>query len=315
VKRILHQRLFWPFAAFLAAALLPSPAMALGLGAGLAILAGNPQIERTGRLSKQLLQLAVILLGFGMPLDSVLRVGAESVGITLVSITATMALGFALGRLLGIDRQVVTLVSSGTAICGGSAIAAVAPAIGASAAATAVSLAVVFTLNAVGLLVFPLIGHGLGLDQETFGVWAALAIHDTSSVVGATAIYGTAALTVGTTVKLTRALWILPLSMACARMNRSSSGAKIPWFLGGFLLAALTRSLFAGLEPWCDRGADLGRFVMIGTLFLIGAGLTRASLRAMGMKPLALAVILWIIVSVASLVAIEVGWIDLGPMG
>lgn len=306
---ILRSRIFWIVLAVVVAAAFRSPVIALAAGAALALLVGNPLADFTGRASKYLLQAAVVLLGFGLELGLVLRIGASSVGVTLVTIVVTLALGFLLARLFGVNREVATLLGSGTAICGGSAIAAVAPAIGASTAGTAVSLAVVFLLNALGLLIFPPIGNWAGLGQDAFGVWSALAIHDTSSVVGAAAVYGERALQVATTVKLTRALWILPLAFAFGRFAGGRSGAKIPWFLGGFLGAALINSLLPNQEATWVFLAGAGRYLMIVTLFLIGAGLTRDSLRALGLRPLLMAFTLWVLVSVGSYFAITSGLI------
>ncbi len=311
IRRLVDNTWSWPLGAVAVAAVSGSPAVALLIGAAISLTAGNPRSVFTGTLSKYLLQAAVILLGFGLRLQLVLEVGSASVGFTLITIVVTMTLGLLLGRVLRVSRELTTLLSSGTAICGGSAIAAIAPAIGATPANTAASLAIVFLLNAVGLLIFPYLGAWLGLDQTAFGLWAAIAIHDTSSVVGAAAIFGAQALAVATTVKLTRALWILPLSFGCARFAGSKSGARIPWFLGGFLLAALVRSTAPGGEVWWDRMADAGQFLMTATLFLIGAGLTRASLQQIGPRPLAAAVILWILVSALSLAAIVAGWIEI----
>jgi len=309
LKSILTNRLFWPVAALVVAAVGGSPALALVLGAGLALVAGNPCAPFTGKLSKFLLQVSVILLGFGLQLGMVLKVGGESIGITFVTITLTMALGFLLSRVFRVGGELTTLLSGGTAICGGSAIAAISPAIGAGSVNTAIALATVFLLNALGLLVFPWLGGFLGLDQETFGLWSAIAIHDTSSVVGAAAIYGDRALAVATTVKLTRALWILPVSFACARLAKGKSGATVPWFLGGFLLAAVARTSFASGVQWWDGLADTGRFLMVATLFLIGAGLTRENLKQIGARPLFMAVLLWVLISVGSLAAILGGWL------
>jgi uncharacterized membrane protein YadS len=217
--------------------------------------------------------------------------------------------------LFRVGSELTTLISGGTAICGGSAIAAIAPAIGAGPVNTAIALAIVFLLNALGLLIFPPIGGLLGLDQESFGLWAAIAIHDTSSVVGAASIYGDRALAVATTVKLTRALWILPVSFACAKFAKGKSGATIPWFLGGFLLAAFVRTYLPGQIAIWDGFAGAGRFLMVATLFLIGAGLTRASLKQVGLRPLALAVVLWVLVSVGSLAAIQAGWLHVDIPG
>jgi len=310
LKNLLTFPWIWPAAALVVAVLGASPALALVLGAAVALAFGNPRVESTGKLSKYLLQAAVILLGFGLELGLVLKVGASSLGMTFVTISGTMVLAFLLSRVFRVGNELTTLLGGGTAICGGSAIAAIAPAIGANPVNTAMALAVVFLLNALGLMIFPPLGHLLGLDQEAFGVWSALAIHDTSSVVGAAAIYGDRALAVATTVKLTRALWILPVSFACARFAKGQSGAKVPWFLGGFLLAAVVRSWLPDHVAWWDGLAESGRFLMTVTLFLIGAGMTRASLKSLGARPLLLAVVLWLLVSAGSLAAIQAGWLN-----
>ena len=315
MNRILTTKAFWPLAAIGVAVAGGSAALALVLGVLIALVWGNPCVSFTGKLSKYLLQGAVVLLGFGLELGLVLKVGAESLAITFATITVTVVLGFLLSRLFGVGRELTTLLSGGTAICGGSAIAAIAPAIGAQPVNTAIALAIVFLLNALGLLLFPPIGGWLGLDQETFGLWSAIAIHDTSSVVGAASIYGDRALAVATTVKLTRALWILPVSFACARFAKGKSGATIPWFLGGFLLAAVVRTYLSGQIAWWDGLAGTGRFLMVATLFLIGAGLTRESLKQVGVRPLSLAVTLWILVSVGSLAAIQAGWLHVDIPG
>lgn len=310
MKAILNNRLFWPVMALVVAAAGGSPVLALVLGAALALVFGNPCLEFTGRFSKYLLQGAVVLLGFGLELGLVLKVGASSIGMTFVTISGTMVLAFLLSRMFRVGQELTTLLGGGTAICGGSAIAAIAPAIGAGAANTAMALAVVFLLNALGLVIFPPLGRLFGLDQEAFGLWSALAIHDTSSVVGAAAIYGDRALAVATTVKLTRALWILPVSFACARFAKGKSGAKVPWFLGGFLLAAVVRSGLPAGTAWWDGLAESGRFLMTVTLFLIGTGMTGASLKSLGARPLFLAIVLWVLVSVGSLAAILAGWLQ-----
>ena len=220
---ILQSPYFWIITSLALTLLTKSLAIALCFGSAIALLWGNPAKKVTGMLSKYLLQLAVILFGFGLQLNVILKVGYSSIGITFFSISTTLFLGWVLGKLFKVERSVSILISSGTAICGGSAIAAMAPAIGASQGQTAIAMAVVFLLNGI-------------------------ARHDTSSVVGATAIYGAEALAIGTTIKLTRALWILPLSFLGAKLNKSDSKAKVPWFLFGFLLAALIRSLFPGME-------------------------------------------------------------------
>ncbi|MEN6381607.1 MAG: putative sulfate exporter family transporter, partial [Synergistaceae bacterium] len=248
------------------------------------------------------------LLGFGMHLDTVIRVGLTSVWITMISISLTLIIGMTLGRMFGVKRDLSLLLSTGTAVCGGSAIAAMSPSIGASQSDTGVAMAVVFLLNGAGLLIFPAIGRFFELSQQQFGFWAALAIHDTSSVVGAAAIYGAEALAIGTTVKLTRALWILPLAIGGAKLNRSESKAPFQWFLIGFLAAAAARSLFPAFEAVWDLGSLAGKHLMTGTLFLIGAGLSRDKLKKIGFKPLFMAVTLWLIISILSLTAVIKGF-------
>lgn len=306
-KNITSSTVCWLAAAALLSMLTPNPAWGLLLGSAAALYAGNPASEKTGKISKKLLQAAVILLGFGMHFDAVINVGITSVWVTMISISATMLAGTIIGRIYGVERDLSLLLSTGTAICGGSAIAAMSPSIGASQSDTGVAMAVVFLLNGLALLIFPYAGHLLGLSQEEFGFWAALAIHDTSSVVGAASIYGAAALAVGTTVKLTRALWILPLAMLGAKLNRSESRPPFQWFLVGFLAAAAARSLLPGLEELWDMGSLTGKHLMTGTLFLIGAGLSRERLKKIGFRPLLMAVTLWGIISLLSLAAVMNG--------
>ncbi|HEV2147232.1 MAG TPA: putative sulfate exporter family transporter [Longimicrobiaceae bacterium] len=294
-----------------------SPALALALGAALALTAGNPFPERTARASKVLLQASVVGLGFGMPLAAVLEAGATGIGYTVAGIVVALLLGTLLGRWLRVERATSLLITAGTSICGGSAIAAVGPVIGAGAEAMSVALATVFVLNAVALYLFPAVGHLLGLGQEQFAVWAAVAIHDTSSVVGAAAAYGDVALGSATVLKLARALWIVPLTLGAAALVRRSPGAfaahgrdaaaraGIPWFIGFFLLAAVTRTLLpAAAAPALDSLAGLARRGLVLTLFLIGAGLSRATLRAVGLRPLVQGVLLWAAVTSLALLAV-----------
>jgi uncharacterized integral membrane protein (TIGR00698 family) len=319
--------LYYLTAALLTALLTSSPAAGLLVGLTLTLtltltaVNSAPAATRAqvGALGKTLLQVSVGLLGAGLRLDEVLRVGYDSIGVTLSSIALTLAAGLALGRLLRVPRAVSALVSGGTAICGGSAIAALAPTLSATSAETAVAMLVVFALNAAGLLLFPPLGAALGLSEEQFGLWAALAIHDTSSVVGAAAAYGGAALGVATTVKLTRALWILPLSLLSARLHGSSSGARAPWFLLAFLGMALAR-LLLGEVPLALEGLDLlaaaGRRLMVVTLFCVGASLSAQELRRVGVRPFLLGLLLWALVTAASAWLISAGWLSpLGALG
>lgn len=288
-----------------------SPALALGLGAVLALAWGNPFPERSGRASKWLLQACVVGLGFGMSLGAVLAAGASGIGYTVAGIATALSLGMLLGRWLRVDGQTSFLITAGTSICGGSAIAAVGPAIGARRESMSVALATVFVLNAVALYLFPPIGHLLGLSQRQFAVWAAIAIHDTSSVVGAASAYGREALGSATVLKLARALWIIPLTVGAAAWARRRAGAenaaarvRLPWFIGLFVLAALIRTLLPAAAPVWDALAHAARVGLVLTLFLIGAGLSRATLRQVGHRPLLQGVLLWGAVASLTLFAV-----------
>ena len=307
LRKVTGQSYFWYAAALILSIATKNPAVGLALGAFIALTAGNQAAAATSKASKKLLQLAVIMLGFGMQLNVVIKVGLSSVWLTLISISATIALGMALAKLFKIEQNIAVLISSGTAICGGSAIAAMAPSIGALHAETAVAMAVVFLLNGVGLIIFPPLGHAIGMSQGQFGLWSALAIHDTSSVVGAAAIFGAQALAIATTVKLTRALWILPLAFLGAKINKSEAKPPFQWFLVGFLAAAALRMLLPSFETFFDYGALAGKHMMTGTLFLVGGGLSRESLKKIGVKPLIMAVILWFIVSTVTAFLIQKG--------
>jgi uncharacterized integral membrane protein (TIGR00698 family) len=291
--------------------ILKSPPLALALGLGFGLGFSNPYAKQTRSLSKTLLQASVVGLGFGMNLRDVLRAGSSGFVYTALGIAATMILGVALGRWLKVERTPALLISVGTAICGGSAIAAVGPVVGANEEEMSVSLGAVFILNSVALLIFPLIGHGVGLSEEQFGLWSALAIHDTSSVVGATAKYGAAALAVGATVKLARALWIAPLAVGTALVKRREARIQWPWFILFFCVAAMIRTwLPAGKEAF-DLLTEVARVGLTATLFLIGCGISKKTLRTVGARPLAQGVILWVIVGALSLALIRAGVIGL----
>jgi uncharacterized integral membrane protein (TIGR00698 family) len=279
-----------------------SPPLALALGLVLALTVGNPYAGKTSKPTKLLLQASVVGLGFGMNLQKVVEAGRTGIVFTVATIAGTLLLGWLAGRLLRIERRTSHLISSGTAICGGSAIAAVGPVIGATDDEMSVSLGTVFILNAIALFIFPLIGHRLNMTQTQFGVWAAIAIHDTSSVVGAAARYGAEALQIATTIKLTRALWIVPLTLASALAFRSkSTRVSVPWFILWFVVASVIRTYVDG--PW-GTVVNLARIGLTVTLFLIGAGLSRKSLAAVGVRPLLLGVLLWIVISCVSLFAV-----------
>lgn len=281
--------------------------LALAAGTGFGLLLGNPWKSQTSRWSRLLLQGAVVGLGFGVPIGEVIATGRDAFLYTAVSIALTMLLGLALGRLLGTASRTSTLISFGTAICGGSAIAAMAPVIKAEPEETGVALATIFTLNAVALLIFPPLGQLMGMGERQFGLWSAIAIHDTSSVVGAAAAFGGAALTIATTVKLTRMLWIMPVALGVALVTRSESKAAFPYFILGFVGTALLRSLLPQLQPLWQGGLAVAKQALVVTLFLIGSGLTREVLAKTGLRPLLQAGLLWVFVSLASAAAILVG--------
>lgn len=301
------------------ATLLPwvSPALALAVGAGFALALGNPFPDRTGRAASLLLKASVVGLGFGMSLDAVARAGSAGVGFTVAAIAGTLALGIALARALRVRRDPGLLIATGTAICGGSAIAAVGSAVDADAESMSAALATVFVLNAVALYLFPPVGHLVGLSQQQFGVWAAIAIHDTSSVVGAAAAYGPEALADATVLKLARALWIAPVTLGVVLVRRRGSGARepgrwsrrvaIPWFILLFLAAALLRTVVPAGVPLFDGVAWAARRALVLTLFLIGAGLTRDTLRSVGGRPFLQGLVLWLVVATVSLWAVAVG--------
>ncbi len=288
-----------------------SPPLALALGLLLAFTVGSPFPSLSGKPTKYLLQVSVVLLGFGMDLTAVLRAGRDGILFTIATIFGTLILGYFVGKFLNVKSKTSTLIASGTAICGGSAIAAVAPAINAEADEISVSLGTIFVLNSIALFIFPVIGHGLGLTQAQFGVWSAIAIHDTSSVVGAAGTYGSEALSIAATVKLARALWIVPVALFFAfiyREKAAGSKAKIavPWFIFLFFLAVVVRSYALSFifPSIFDAIINLAKAGMTLTLFLIGASLSREMLRNVGVRPLVQGVFLWIVISAVSLFAV-----------
>jgi uncharacterized integral membrane protein (TIGR00698 family) len=288
-----------------------SPALALALGLAYGFTFAHPFHVESKQLSKFLLQASVVGLGFGMDLHQVLRVGRSGFFYTAASITFAMVLGMLLGRGLNVGRRVSFLISAGTAICGGSAIAAVAPVTDATEEEMAVSLGTIFVLNSIALVAFPFIGSSLHLTQTQFGLWAALAIHDTSSVVGASAKFGALALAVGTTVKLARALWIVPVSVGTSVVRKSKARMQWPWFIALFVLAAIANTYLRTLQPVYPALKHLGLIGLSVTLFLIGTGLSRKTLREVGVRPLLQGVLLWIVVASGSLALIRAGWIHL----
>lgn len=283
---------------------LPTISAPAALLAGLifAFIFKNPYPKFNKKTSKYLLQASVVCLGFKMNIEESLKSGSEGMMFTVVSVVGVMALGILLGYWLHLNRKTSYLIASGTAICGGSAIAAVGPVLKANENEMAVSLGVIFILNAIALFIFPPIGHLLDMTQQQFGTWAAIAIHDTSSVVGAGLAYGPEALDIATLIKLTRALWIIPLAIATMFIFREKGNKiSIPWFIFLFIIAMvintyipLPESLTAVLVWFAMRG-------MVVTLFLIGASLSLATVRQVGVKPLLLAVVLWVVIGVSSL--------------
>jgi len=295
----------------LAASGVLSPPLALAAGLAYGLSAAHGYHLDARRLSKFLLQASVVCLGFGMNFGEVLRVGRTGFLYTALGITFAMLIGLSLALLLRVGKVPGFLISAGTAICGGSAIAALAPVTQASDEAMAVSMGTVFVLNSVALFIFPLIGHTLHLTQTQFGLWSALAIHDTSSVVGAAARYGAAALAIATTVKLARALWIVPLSVGTAIVRGSRAKIQLPWFILFFCLAAVLNTWLQWLHPEYVQLARLGRVGLGVTLFLIGTTISRQTLRTVGVRPLVQGVLLWTVVGTVSLLMILRGWIHL----
>ena len=281
-----------------------TPPVALFIGLAFALICGQAYPKFNKKVSKKLLQYSVVGLGFGMNLHASLASGKEGMIFTIISVIGTMIVGMFIGRkILKVNRETSYLISSGTAICGGSAIAAVGPVIKAKDSDMSVALATIFVLNAIALFVFPILGQWLELSQQDFGTWAAIAIHDTSSVVGAGAAYGEEALQVATTIKLTRALWIIPLALATSVIFKSS-GKKIsiPWFILWFIVAILLNTYVLDSVPEVGKAiSGLARKGLIITMFFIGASLSTDVLKAVGVKPLLQGVLLWLVISIGSL--------------
>jgi len=292
-----------------------SAGIALLSGVLFSVLLGNPFTEFGRLMTHRLLQISVVGLGAGMNLAVISQVGLSGVGYTAVGIVSSMAIGLIIGKLVGVQKDTSLLVTVGTAICGGSAIAAIASTIRAKSHEVSVALGTVFCLNAAALFIFPGIGHYLNLSETQFGLWSALAIHDTSSVVGAAMAYGSRSVEIATTVKLARALWIIPVSIAVGIMwnrtqeNSVSTPKKYPWFILGFILVA---AIVTWLPQYRSVGflvSNLAKRSLVLTLFLIGSGLTRDTLKKVGLKPFIQGVSLWAVVGSLTLVSILMGWI------
>ncbi|WP_209320126.1 YeiH family protein [Flavobacterium denitrificans] len=282
-----------------------SPPIALLLGVIMVNVFGNPFMEFNNKAITFLLQFSVVGLGFGMNASSAVSAGKEGFLLTVFSIFSTLIFGFLLGKWLKNEKKTSHLISCGTAICGGSAIAAISPVIKSNENQTSIALGVIFILNSVALFVFPFIGHQLDLSQQDFGLWCAIAIHDTSSVVGAANKYGTEALQVATTVKLARALWIIPISLITAFVFKNkNSKIKIPYFIGFFILAMLLNSYVSTVSVFAPHIVNVAKTGLTITLFLIGATLNFNTLKAVGIKPLLQGIFLWLFIAVLALIAI-----------
>lgn len=296
-------------ALILAGSGLVSPPIALLGGLVYGFIVAHPFHVESKRLAEFLLQASVVALGFGMNLREVLHAGRSGFLYTAVGISVAMLIGVGLGYLIHVGKKSAFLISAGTAICGGSAIAAVGPIAGASEEEMGVSLGTVFILNSVALFLFPVIGHVFHMTQAQFGLWSALAIHDTSSVVGTTAKYGSLALAIGTTIKLARAMWIVPLSLLTAITLKSKARIRWPWFILVFCLAALLNTLLPAFHQAFGVLNHLGKVGLTVTLFLIGTGLNKETLRHVGLRPLLQGLALWIIISISTLTLILLNWI------
>lgn len=282
-----------------------SPPLALLLGFLIAQTTGHPFSHLNGKATGLLLKLSVVGLGFGMNLHHAMVAGREGLMFTVFSITTTLLLGGLLGRMLKVDRKTSFLISSGTAICGGSAIAAVAPLVSADEKQISMALGTVFILNSAALFIFPVAGEWLHMSQHQFGIWSAIAIHDTSSVVGAAAAFGQEALQTATTVKLERALWIIPLSIiTLIGVRGDGRRISIPFFIGFFILAMCTATFTPQFKPWYELIVSLSKRGLTVTLFLIGSGLSLKTVKAVGVKPLIQGILLWVSIVVISLTAI-----------
>lgn len=287
-----------------------SPAIALLIGLSLSLL-GMKHANLT-KYTHFVLQAAIVLMGFGMNLSQAIKASESGFILTAGSVVFTMTAGILIGRLLGVEKKISMLIASGTAICGGSAIAAIAPVIRAKDYQISFSLIVVFILNAIALLIFPLIGHYFNLSQETFGFWSAIAIHDTSSVVGAGASYGPKALEVATTVKLTRALWIIPLAVLMTMTNKDEkkSKVKIPWFIGLFVIALLVSHFLPAWQPTFAHLSWLGKRGMVIALLLIGSNMSLSEMKKAGKKSFLLGIALWFLIGVSSFLVLNMHLIN-----
>lgn len=304
-KSIATREVIFLLAVVLCLSPLISPPIALLMGLIIAQFIGHPYLHLNHKATHILLQVSVVGLGFGMNVTSALKAGKEGILFTIVSIIGTLVIGFFMGKFLKIEKKTSYLISTGTAICGGSAIAAISPVIKAEEKQISVALGTIFILNSAALFLFPFIGHQLNLSQSQFGMWCAIAIHDTSSVVGAASKYGPQALEIATTVKLARALWIIPVAFLSTFIFKSKdSKIKIPYFIGLFVLAMIANTYIPFVQQYNHYLTNIAKAGLTLTLFLIGCGLNRKTISSVGFKPLIQGVILWVIISTAALWAV-----------
>ncbi len=294
----LIQQLFFVGMLLLCTTVFVSPPIALGLGLIVANVFGHPFLVWNQKATNYLLQFSVVGLGFGMNVQSAMAAGKEGFLFTIISIVSTLILGTLLGKWFKVESKTTHLISCGTAICGGSAIAAIAPVIKSNEKQTSVALGVIFILNSVALFLFPAIGHYFNVSQSDFGMWCAIAIHDTSSVIGAASKYGPEALQIATTVKLARALWIIPVALFTAFIFKNKSGkVKIPYFIGFFILALVTNTYLPQVQIFAPQLVSISKIGLTITLFLIGAGLNRKVLKSVGFRPLVQGITLWVCIA------------------
>ena len=304
-KSITTREVIFLLAVVLCLSPLISPPIALLMGLIIAQFIGHPYLHLNHKATHILLQVSVVGLGFGMNVTSALKAGKEGILFTIVSIIGTLVIGFFMGKFLKIEKKTSYLISAGTAICGGSAIAAISPVIKAEEKQISVALGTIFILNSAALFLFPFIGHQLNLSQSQFGMWCAIAIHDTSSVVGAASKYGPQALEIATTVKLARALWIIPVAfLSTFIFKNKESKIKIPYFIGLFVLAMIANTYIPFVQQYNHYLTNIAKAGLTLTLLLIGCGLNRKTISSVGFKPLIQGVILWVIIATAALWAV-----------
>lgn len=283
-----------------------SPPIALLMGLLIAQFIGHPYLHLNQKATKILLQVSVVGLGFGMNVNSALAAGSEGLGFTVASIVITLIVGYLMGKILKVDKKTSYLISTGTAICGGSAIAAISPVIKAEEKQISVALGIIFILNSVALFIFPWIGHYLNLTDKQFGIWCAIAIHDTSSVVGASSNFSEKALEIATTIKLARALWIIPIAfLSTFLFKNKESKVQIPYFIGLFVLAMVANTYIKFVQDYSHYLTTIAKAFLTLTLFLIGSGLSKKVMQSVGIKPLIQGIVLWLVISLTTLWAVE----------